>query len=704
MSGSPPERCRRCSREARLRRRRTVGSTHARRMRLSRLLPAITAAVLCGAAPASASVTTYGYVPMPDGVQLHYMLVRPAESGRFPTIMTYDDYGAGSNGNAVLASAAASNPPDGSIGTDFIDHGYAYLGVNLRGTGCSTGVGNIGDVTTWGRDGANVMEWIARQSWSDGRVGMTGGSFQAMTQLGTAGFEPPQLKAIAPLSPTTDFYRDIDYPGGIPNRWTVEYPGAAQPGLTAPALVDAAQNRQTDCGAISPQSAPGNAIPNAPFAGAAALQHPYYDAFWANNIAARVPRIRIPVFGCLTWQDDAVSSRATSMYLTQLPHATTWFEGNNGGHVECTIAKGLLLKFFDHYVKGIDNGFQQTPHVMLGAEASVPTPRWLSYLEDWQAAVKPLRFYLHGHGVMDLTTPTGDDAADSYSYPSPSPSVPTWSTAGVSPGTSVAYTTPALADDAMFFGPGSVDFWLSSSRATDTDVQATISEVRPDGQEMYVGRGWLRMSHRRLDESQSTALRPVHTDLAPDALPLDQGQATFARLQLWPFNHVIRKGSRLRITFDTPATVQAGSSGFIPLTTPTENSVLHDRLHVSSVVLPLIPGFRAQAKLADCSAVSQQPCRAAQGARPQGSLAIPVPASVPRNCGSRRVTRLHLRGVRHLRIRSVTVRVNGRPFAIHRRDRRGRALTLRFGGFPKGTVHVRITIRARRPRSRHKRT
>lgn len=590
------------------------------------------AAALVGNVPsAQAAVSLYGYIPMPDGAELHYMLVLPAAGGRFPTVFTYDDYAAGSNGNTLLAAANAANgfSPDGSIGTDYVSHGYAYIGVNLRGTGCSTGTGNIGDVDTWGRDGAQVVEWIARQAWSDGHVGMVGGSFQGMTQLGVAGFNPPHLDAISPLSVTTDFYRDIDYPGGIPNEWMTEYPTAVEPALTAPALADAAQHGDTSCGAFNPARASSNVVATGPTNATTGVSHPFFDSLWANDIEARVSRVHIPVFGCLTWQDDAVSSRATEIYLTELPRATTWFEGNNGGHVSCDLPGGLLFKFFDHYLKGVDNGFLNTPHILLAHEANAAIPAWYTHLASWSTTVQPVRLYLHAGELMNLAPPTGQEAADTYLYPTPSTPVQTWQNTYDLPNGSAIYTTPPLAADAEFFGPASVDFWLSSSTATDADVQITLSESRPDGQEQYLARGWLRMSHRALDPTKSTVLRPFLTDLPSDAAPLASGQATAARLELWPFDHVFRKGSSIRIAFDTPAVRQASSSGFISLQTPTQNTILHDGLHISSVVLPLLPGFGAQAAIPACGSVSQEPCRTNMGAVPSGLLTIPTGKGPP---------------------------------------------------------------------------
>ena len=100
-------------------------------------------------------------------------------------------------------------------------------------------------------------------------------------------------------------------------------------------------------------------------------------------------------------------------------------------------------------------------------------------------------------------------------------------------------------------GSASADLWIRSS-ATDTDIEATLTEVRPDGQEVFIQSGWLRASHRQLDPARSTELVPFHTHQAEDAEPLPAGQYTPVRIELFPFAHVIRPGSQLRLNIEAP--------------------------------------------------------------------------------------------------------------------------------------------------------
>ena len=177
----------------------------------------------------------------------------------------------------------------------------------------------------------------------------------------------------------------------------------------------------------------------------------------------------------------------------------------------------------------------------------------------------------------------------------------------VPPGGSVAYTSPPLKRDMVLAGPASLDLWLSST-AANTDLQATVTEVRPDGRETYVQRGWLRASHRKLDPALSTALRAYQTHLRRDANPLVPGRPTHMRLEVFPFAHAFRKGSRLRVWIEAP-TGHTGFWAFAPVPTPATNTVLHNSGHPSRLVVGVVPGAVAHAPLPACDTLRNQPCR-----------------------------------------------------------------------------------------------
>ncbi|MBV8560325.1 MAG: esterase, partial [Acidimicrobiia bacterium] len=152
-----------------------------------------------------------------------------------------------------------------------------------------------------------------------------------------------------------------------------------------------------------------------------------------------------------------------------------------------------------------------------------------------------------------------------------------------------------------------------ASTAVDTDLQVTVSEVRPDGQEEYVQAGWLRASHRKLDATQSTETRPYQTEQQADQELLTPGTPTFMRLEIFPFGHVFRAGSRIRISIEAPEFLPE-LWGFAALPVPATNLVYHDAAHPSSLALAVLPDFTippADRSLPPCGAVIRQPCRPA---------------------------------------------------------------------------------------------
>jgi putative CocE/NonD family hydrolase len=174
-------------------------------------------------------------------------------------------------------------------------------------------------------------------------------------------------------------------------------------------------------------------------------------------------------------------------------------------------------------------------------------------------------------------------------------------------GTGVGFVTAPLAADRVVAGTGSVDLWITADVA-DTDLEATISEVRPDGQEIYVQSGWLRASQRAL-LSSATELDPKHSNLEADAEPLPQGQPSLVRVQLFPFAHPFRAGSRLRLTIDAPGGNRAVWQ-FKTIAAGEHVTVLYDSEHASRLVLPIVDVGHALTEAPPaCGALRGEPCR-----------------------------------------------------------------------------------------------
>ncbi|MCU1448998.1 MAG: hypothetical protein JWP02_1168, partial [Acidimicrobiales bacterium] len=302
----------------------------------------------------------------------------------------------------------------------------------------------------------------------------------------------------------------------------------------------------------------------------------------------------------------------------------------NGDHGMYRTQPSLddLNRFFDHYLKGIDNGYQNTPRLRVWWEAGRDgkrAPGWTTSAPAWPPPTDVKRLFLGANGALDGAAP-GTGGPDPYAYAGPTgqgiqnarysgvttqPDKYLWDVKPA-PGTAVAYTSAPMAADTTVLGSGSLDLWLAST-APDTDLQVTLTEVRPDGQEEYVQAGWLRASHRKLDPAQSTATRPFQTHQQADQELLTPGSATPMRIEIFPFGHVFRAGSRVKVWIEGPKFLPE-LWGFASLPVPAANLIYHDAAHPSSLALPVVPGFAVPAadqSLPACGTVIRQPCRPA---------------------------------------------------------------------------------------------
>jgi hypothetical protein len=296
-----------------------------------------------------------------------------------------------------------------------------------------------------------------------------------------------------------------------------------------------------------------------------------------------------------------------------------------------------LVAFFNRFVKGDQNGFEQkTPHIQFWHDAHTDSagnnvPSWITSFKSYASIpVRPLPLYFRSGGQLSLTKPTNRALSSKrYAYPGPTLGSENGIVFGQHgllwkgeepPGAALSYTTPPLSSDTEFFGSGSANIYLSST-ASDTDLQITLTEVRPDGEEVYIDRGWLRASHRALDSAHSTTLAPQHVDTQASTRSLTSGKRTLLRVQLDPFDYVFRKGSSLRLWIDAPTGETGGwSLQFNP--TPAINRIFADAKDPSALVLGHLQRGHAGATLPGCDTVLNQPCRRSVVKVPSGMMTI----------------------------------------------------------------------------------
>ncbi len=572
------------------------------------------------------TVEEQGYVTMADGTKLAYTVVRPAGDGPFPTLFEYSGYNPGREPDAGYIDRFVEGSGD-----------YAYVGVNLRGTGCSEGTFDFFQPQE-AKDGAAVIEWITDQAWSDGKVGMIGKSYPGITQLFVAAEDPDGLEAIAPGHFFANAYRDVASPGGITNHgFATLWSFIARPSYE---VQDSPQYvLDGDYGCTNGLTGEFRSLLTNPYL--QLLQHPYDDALTTERSPdARLDDLLdadIPMLATLAWQDEQLASRQTHL-LSALDDAgsTSWWATlTNGDHGMARTARELddLQRFYDHFLRGEDNGWDDRSRVEVwweaGRDAGARAPGWVTALDHWSESERagagelvPWRLALRAGGALSEAAAGPDEGATPYLY------VPVAGSQGlgnpkygygslpdrylwdVSPptGTAAAFTTAPITDDVTLLGSASLDVWLDAL-ATDVDLQVTITEVRPDGQEEFVQQGWLRASHRALDETRSTELLPVQTHAQADAAPLVPGEPVLARVEIFPFGHLLRTGSRLRVWIEAP-TFLPQLWAFTPTPIPTTVSVRHDADHPSRLVLPRVPNDPDRiSTLPACSLVIRQPCR-----------------------------------------------------------------------------------------------
>jgi uncharacterized protein len=506
---------------------------------------------------------------------------------------------------------------------------------------------------------------IDDKTWSNGKVAMIGGSYAGFQQLPVAARQPAGLVAIAPEVPIADLYRDVAYPGGISNTLlpaafsaevhTDLYPEAPHESLGSLAPSgdpNSGLNENRDQCIENQTGAPlgltGTSSPlglTGTSAGFIAT-HRWDDHEMRERApGARIADIKVPTLAHVGWQDKVLGSRA----IVDLPRIGGPFHAvlSNGDHDvgNSQRSRQRLQEFLDFYVRGIDNGFGARPPIEVWWESQrgpdpdiVPEkdkhadgyfdpdgskgtrigdvlPGWTSGLSKMPPAQgRETKLFLSEAGKLSFEGGTG--GPDSYQYVGGSGqyrggTLPEDWSAPPDSDRSLVYTSPPLKKDMAVLGSGSLDLWLDST-APDTDVQAVLTEVRPeDGKEIYVQAGWLRASHRKLDDNRSTPTLPFHTHQAGDTQMLTPLKPELMRVEIRPFGHVFRAGSQLRVSIEAPPPA-TGYWSLESLPGPAINRVHHDSAYPSALKLETLPGQAAPVAYPGCGKVMAQPCRDAR--------------------------------------------------------------------------------------------
>lgn len=484
-------------------------------------------------------------VKMRDGVTIYTDIYMPADSNetKFPTLIGWSPYGksAGSApryvnmfnmlgiGNAWSSGLTKFEAADPDY---WCQRGYAVCNPDPRGIAHSQG-----DITMIGSQEAedcyDLIEWIARQEWSNGKTALTGTSYLTFSQWFIAAAKPPHLTCINPHEGLSDAYRDLAYNGGIPdpnfiNRLKINHVSAV-PGTMREDLE------------------------------AEMEKYPLADApLWLDK-KADISKIRIPVY-CVASYSNTLHTMGTFRQWRKISTGDKWLRIHNTQEwpdYYSDAAREDRRKFFDHYLKGIDNGWEETPHVRYslldlegGDQLNLPAEEF-----GYGRNVKYTKFYLDGRfRQLKREAPAEGVAAkyDTQGLPGRVSFMMTFDeeTRLVGYPKLHLYAEVEGADDADVF------VWMQKldrngnmlSEITVPNHGAAIRDFTDDGATItrYKGSwGRLRLSMRHLDEQESTDEIPAYSFDRVEKLK--KGQVVEADIVMSPIGLVFHKGESIRV-------------------------------------------------------------------------------------------------------------------------------------------------------------
>jgi len=511
-------------------------------------------------------------IPMRDGASLRANVFRPEVSGKFPVIMTLGPYGKDVHLSQFMPEAwealkrrhpeilkASScrylvfETPDPEM---WAPEGYAVVKVDSRGAGKSPGRLDVNSPAEF-RDFYDAIEWAAVQPWSNGKVGLLGISYYAAGQWMIAAERPPHLAAMLPWQGTYDFYRDRTRQGGILGsgflkRWWNRSVLRNQYGNPDTPLTDIdTGERNTGPASLPPEQLAANREDYIGNLLARPLNGPWYE-----ERSARLERIAIPALVVANWGGLGLHLRGTILGFLGIASRGKWLKVQSGSYFLTFLlpqSVALQMKFFDRYLKNMDNGWESEPKVAVAVRAADDTVRRVIDDVQWPLTeTRWTRFYLDASNMALAAAAPGKSAGASYA----------------AIGEGVTFSTAPLEREIEFAGPIKAKLLVSSS-TEDMDLFATLRAFAPQGKEATffsavepkapVSQGWLRVSQRRLDTKRSTEYQPWHTH--DEAQKLKPGEIVEVDVEIWPASLALPAGYRLALTLQGKDFERPGESG-----------------------------------------------------------------------------------------------------------------------------------------------
>ena len=579
--------------------------------------------------PESTAITVQSNVavPMRDGITLYADIYRPEGPGPFPVLLQRTPYDKG-----TPLSMTALDPMKSAR------NGYAVMIQDTRGRFASEG--EFYCFRDEINDGYDTVEWAAAQPWSTGKVGMYGASYVGATQWLAALSKPPHLTTIIPNVTASNYHEGWTYQGGAFElgfnvSWTMLQLTLANLQNISSTRPAAADKRSGLIHAVDGMEEAFRSHPLKDFPylkdGLADyfydwLAHPEYDDYWKKLcIEDHHPQINVPALNIGGWYDIFLggtirnflgmrkngngddAKRGQKLVIGPWQHSARGASvvGNHyfglAADAMAIDMDGIHLRWFDHWLKGIDDGMLGEAPVrifVMGDNA------WREEQEWPLARAQNTNYYLHsqgkanslhGNGVLSVEAP-GDEPPDVFLY-NPSDPVPTrggqlccnpyFAANGAFDQNDIekredvlVYSTPPLQRDTEVTGPVTVTLWAATS-ATDTDFTAKLVDVCEDGCARNLTDGIIRARYR--DSAVSPTL-------------VEPGRAYCYTIDLWATSNVFKAGHRIRVEISSSnfprfdrnpntGTVIAGESQL----KPALQTVLHDAQHPSHITLPMVP-------------------------------------------------------------------------------------------------------------------
>lgn len=478
-------------------------------------------------------------VTLRDGVTIYTDVFRPAGTAKVPVIIAWSPYGKGQGtsksvlglygmlgmDNGMLSGLAKFEGPDPAY---WCAQGYAICNPDPRGVAHSEGNSFLWDRQE-GQDCFDLIEWLAVQDWCSGKVGMSGTSYLAVAQWFTAAEQPPHLTAINPWEGVSDVYRDLVMRGGMP---------------------DTGFARQ-----LQDHSFYGNQQKEDILTGAE--QHPLMDEMWEDKIP-QFEKITVPAYVVASYS-NTLHTAGTFRAWRRMGSQEKWLRIHNTQewpdyYDEANIED--LRQFFDHYLKGEDNGWEKTPRVryavldMQGGD-QINQPANAFPPEN----VTDTKFYLDGLSrSLSPEVPRAEGMAvyDSLSNPG------------------LVSFTVRFEQETVMVGYPKVTLWVEAKGSDDMDLFVLVQKLDRSGSHLqqftvpnqgalmqdltergasvlrYKGsNGRLRVSARHLDEELSTDAVPAHSFDRNEKL--STGEVVEVEIDLFPIGLVFYPGEQLRL-------------------------------------------------------------------------------------------------------------------------------------------------------------